>query len=263
MSEAVSTSAASPPIAEPTWVPNIAPPIWPSMPISGPAIACASCGQRAAHRADDALGHRLDQPAPHLTGRLDPLGAAPGHGRGDAGRNAVASSSQWSASRTASATFRWRSVGVGVGLLGHRPAGDVAGQGPVHRAVVRRHHRLHLAHQPGQVGHPAGPPPAAPAHLRSQVKICSKGVPLKGLWASPSAARPGCSSWDQITRLRCPGSLARTRLPCDRPPPPYAWSRSARPRSRSTRCWPRSTTTPRRARRCSSAGCATTTAAGA
>ena len=43
--------------------------------------------------------------------------------------------------------------GGGVGLLGDRAPGDVAGEVPVHGTVVGRHHRLHLAHEPGQVGH--------------------------------------------------------------------------------------------------------------
>ena len=81
MSEALSTSPASPPSAWPTWLPNIAPPAWPSRPISGPAICCASGGQRVAHRGHDVLGDRLDEHLPDVDGLLDPLGAAPGRGR--------------------------------------------------------------------------------------------------------------------------------------------------------------------------------------
>ena len=88
----------------------------------------------------------------------------------------MAESSQWSASRSASATsLRCRSVGDGVGLLGDGAAGDVLGQGPVHRALVRRHHRLHLAHQRGQVGH-AARPRHAPGTRRRRPPPAPEGV---------------------------------------------------------------------------------------
>jgi hypothetical protein len=44
-------------------------------------------GDGLAHRADDVLGDRQHERLPGGRGRLDPLGAAPGHGRRGSGRD--------------------------------------------------------------------------------------------------------------------------------------------------------------------------------
>ena len=106
----------------------------------------------------------------------------------------MAASSQWSASRTASATAPGcGAVGGRVGLLGRRCGGRCRWPSvPVHRAVVRRHHRLHLAHQRRR-GRACRRLPPSPERrpTPSALKICSKGVPLKGLLSSDRPDDPG------------------------------------------------------------------------
>ena len=148
-------------------------------------------GHRVAHGTDDVLGHRLDQDPPHVGGLLDPLGAAPRGRRGDPGgeHGDVVEPVVGQPDRVGDLGLVV-AVGARVGLLGGGLAGDVRGEGPVHRAVVRRHHRLHLAHQRRQVGHAAlaglSPRPGSPPDPPSALKICSKGVPLNGLSSGPS-----------------------------------------------------------------------------
>ena len=174
-------------------------------------------GQRVAHRGHDVLGDRLDEPLPHADGLLDPLGAAPGRRRCvTPDGNSVAESSQWSASRSASATaLRWRSVGDGSGCLGHGAAGDVLGEGPVHRALVRRHHRLHLAHQRGEVGHPARP---ARRHARTAgspegSEDLLERRALEGVVVRRRRGRsPGSFVMGPTYSLRQPGAARSTRL---------------------------------------------------
>ena len=104
MSDAVSTSPASPPSAEPTWLATIAPVAWLIIPSSGPAMARASSGSAlpSAWVAWAATGSTstfqtsvvptIHSARDHAAVVVTPEG------------NAVAESSQWSARRTASAT---------------------------------------------------------------------------------------------------------------------------------------------------------------
>ena len=177
MSLAVSTSPARPPSAAPTWLPNMAPPALPIIPIRGPAIALASSGialpiaaTTCSATGSTSTRHTSVVCSIH-SARLHAAVVVTPEG------STVASSSQWSARRIASATCGLVvAVGARVGLLGGGAARDVGREGPVHRPVVRLHHGLHLAHQGGEVGHPAGAgraPPVPPSAL----KICSKGCP--------------------------------------------------------------------------------------
>jgi hypothetical protein len=116
MSEALSTSPARAPRPEPTWVASIAPMALPSMAMIGPPMPCASAG-RALPRApteEAAIGSTSTfqtsvVPTIH-SARLQAAVEVTPEG------NAVVSSSQWSARRTASATSSfWRCVGEGSG----------------------------------------------------------------------------------------------------------------------------------------------------
>ena len=104
MSEAVSTSPARPPSAWPTWEPNIAPPAFPSMPSSGPAIDLASSGSALpiAPTTCSATGSTSRRQTSMVSSihsaRLQAADVLTPDGR------SVAWSSQWSASRTASAS---------------------------------------------------------------------------------------------------------------------------------------------------------------
>ncbi len=144
-------------------------------------------GKGLAHRPDDALGDRLDQASPDLPGGLDPLGPAPGRGRGDAGaeRGGLVEPVVGQAHAVGDLVLLGPRGG-GVGVLGHRAAGDVAGQRPVHRAVVGRHHRLDLAHQTGQVGHLAAEELLEGSALEGVVGlltgVVAHGTKLLALW---------------------------------------------------------------------------------
>ena len=85
MSETLSTSEASAPRPEPTWRGE-----HPADRLAEDAEQRAGhrprlLGQRAAERLHRGLRDRLDQHLPHVGGADDPLGPAPGRGRGDAG----------------------------------------------------------------------------------------------------------------------------------------------------------------------------------
>ena len=219
MSEALSTSPARPPRACPTWEPNIAPPAWPRMPISGPAIACASAG-RAEPIADttcSATGStsRCHTPTVSSThsARLQATAERTPEG------NSVAESSQWSASRRASATsLRWRSVGVGSGSSATvRRATSLARvqfTEPSCGAIIAciwliNAERSGIPPAPcAPPNAPGRPPPAPPKAL----KICSNGVPLKGLLSSPSGRSPGSFVMGPNYSLRQPGPDRSTRL---------------------------------------------------
>ena len=107
MSLAVSTSPARPPSAAPTWLPNIAPPALPSIPIRGPAIALASSGIALpmAPTTCSATGSTRTRHTSVVcsihSARLQAAVVFTPEG------STVASSSQWSASRMASATRVW------------------------------------------------------------------------------------------------------------------------------------------------------------
>ena len=156
MSLAVSTSPARPPSAAPTWLPNMAPPALPIMPMRGPAIAWASSGIASpiAPTTCSATGSTSTRHTSVVcsihSARLQAAVVFTPEG------STVASSSQWSASRMASATRVWSlRSGLGSGSWAAvRRAMSVARvqfTGP----VVRRHHGLHLPHQGRQVGHAA------------------------------------------------------------------------------------------------------------
>ena len=107
MSLAVSTSAARPPSAAPTWLPNSAPPTLLSIPISGPAMARVSSGIASPMAATTCSA--TGSTSTFHTGvvcsihsaRLQAAVVVTPEG------STVASSSQWSASRIASATRSW------------------------------------------------------------------------------------------------------------------------------------------------------------
>ena len=117
MSVAVSTSVDSSPSAWPIWVPKIAPPAWPSMPISGPAIALASAGSASPIAATTcwATGstswRQVGTVSSIHCARLQPAVVTMPLGK------SVTSSSQWSARVIASAMRRsWALPTDGSGL---------------------------------------------------------------------------------------------------------------------------------------------------
>ena len=116
MSETLSTSPASAPRPEPTWVASIAPTALPMMPSSGPALACISGGSAPPRPETDrsATGStrtfQTSRVSTTHSARLQAAVEVTPDGK------PVASSSQWSASRTASATAsfcRWLGLGSG------------------------------------------------------------------------------------------------------------------------------------------------------
>ena len=181
MSEALSTSPASAPRPLPTWLATIAPLALPSIAISGPASWRISSGIAwlSAEVAEPAIGSTStfhtsmvstihsarDQAAVVLT----PEG------------NSVVVSSQWSARRTASATAP-------------DCADETVGSGSC--AAVRRARSMTVSQLIGPscgakndciwaISAPrSGMPPPAPPRPPICEKICSKGVPLKGLSSS-------------------------------------------------------------------------------
>ena len=230
MSLAVSTSPASPPSAGPTWLPNIAPPALPSIPISGPAIAWASSGialpiapTTCSATGSTSTRHTSVVCSIH-SARLQAAVVLTPEG------STVASSSQWSASRMASATRVWSlRSGLGSGSWADGTTGDVGGEGPVHRPVVRRHHRLHLAHQRRRGRACRRPRAAARTAAPERVEDLLEGRALEGVvvrsvvvhahrnyrsrpmrpdrvlsWMRPLALSPRCVR-------RCPGPSAAGR----------------------------------------------------
>ena len=172
------------------------------MPISGPAIALASSGIALpmAPTTCSATGSTRTRHTSVVcsihSARLQAAVVVTPEG------STVASSSQWSARRMASATrpWSWRS-GLGSGSCAAvRRAMSVARvqfTGPSYGAIIACIWPI----RPGEVGHPACHPGPASDPPRA-LKICSKGVPLNGLSSGP----PGRCSWAQITRRRqCPG----------------------------------------------------------
>ena len=111
--------------------------------------------------------------------------------------NVVVSSSQWSASRTASGPRRAGSARGRGRAAGRPPCGRCRRRGPSSRAVVRLHHRLDLAEERPRSGMPP--------------KNCSNGVPEKGLAPSGSS---GGGSWVMAPRYAVRGR--RTRAFADR-----------------------------------------------
>ena len=220
MSDAVSTSPASPPSAEPTWLATIAPVAWLIIPSSGPAIARASSGSAlpsacVAWAATGSTSTFQTSVVPTIHSARDHAAVVV-----TPDGNAVAESSQWSARRTASATAAFCfSVTLGSGAWAACLRAMSMRDVPVDGAVVGLHQRLDLGEERGEVGHPARRPPGAacapeqrargragPARPRRR-RSASKGVPLKGLRAarrgrdrSRRARRPGCRSWLQTTR---------------------------------------------------------------
>ena len=178
MSEAVSTSPASPPSACPTWEPKTVPPILPSMPISGPAMARASAGIEPPIAPFMALvtWAATGSTSTFQTSIVCSIHSARLHAAPTVTPDAsgVTVSSQWSASRTESAT-RSRSVRLGVGSgfsAAERRAMSLARvqfTAPSY-GVIRCCIWPSSALRSG-IGPPA--PPRAP-------NICSNGVPLNG-----------------------------------------------------------------------------------
>ena len=170
----------------------MAPPAWPRMPISGPAIAWASARQRVAHRGHDVLGDRLDEPLPHVDGLLDPLGAAPrgggAHAGGEARWRSRASGRRAAGRRRPRA--RCRSVGDGSGswatVCRATSLASVQFTEPSCGAIIAciwpiSADRSGIRRPAGRRAPGRRTPPSAP---RSALKICSNGVPLNGLCRS-------------------------------------------------------------------------------
>ena len=117
MSETLSTSPASAPSPEPTWVASIAPTALPMMPSSGPAEACISVGSAPLRPDTDCSA--TGSTSTFQTSRVPTIHSALLHAAVEVTPDGkpVASSSQWSARRTASATASfWRWLGLGSGL---------------------------------------------------------------------------------------------------------------------------------------------------
>ena len=194
MSEAVSTSPASAPMPEPTWEASIAPTALPRMPMIGPAIALASSGRAPLRELTERSATGSTSTFHTSVVADDPLGAAPGRGRGDAGRErggARRASGRPGVTASATASFCFW-VGVGSGDWATDLAGQVDREVPVDGAVVGLHQRLDLAEERAQVGGPA----AAEELLERRA--------LEGVLAARVGAvggrRPGCCSWCNRTR---------------------------------------------------------------
>ena len=190
MSEAVSTSPASAPTPEPIWEASIAPMALPRMPMIGPAIAWASSGrappmaltERSATGSTSTF-HTSVVPTIH-SARLQAVADETPDG------NAVASSSQWSASRTASATASfcfW--VGDGSGDWATTLRARSVAKSQLIGAVVRLHQRLDLAEEGAQVG-------GATAAEELLERRALEGVLAAGVVAV-GGRRPGCCSCTQ------------------------------------------------------------------
>ena len=166
------------------------------------------------------LGDRLDEHLPDVGGADDPLGAAPGRGRGHAGGEVgglvepVVGEPHGVGDGVAAASGTGSGRTPGDGLAGH-----VEGDVPVERAVVGLHHRLQLAEELVEVGHAA----------RRLPKNCSNGVPLKGFWPLVGVVAHGLHG-TRIgqPRRRPPGATRVVPCPTRRPVPtrdPWsAWS---------------------------------------
>ncbi len=114
MSETVSTSPARAPRPEPTWVASIAPIALPIMPIIGPAMAWASAGSAPLRPCTDCSA--TGSTSTFHTSRVSSTHSARLQAAVEVTPEAksVVLSSQWSASRSASATAsrsRWPGVG--------------------------------------------------------------------------------------------------------------------------------------------------------
>ncbi len=223
MSDAVSTSPASPPSAEPTWLATIAPVAWLSIPRIGPAIARASSGSAlpsawVAWAATGSTSTFQTSVVPTIHSARDQAAVVV-----TPEGNAVAESSQWSASRTASATADFcLSVTLGSGAWAAclRAMSIATSQltGPSWGFISdwiweKSAPRSGIAPAPPAAGVPpnralrsGSPWPPWPE------KNASKGVPLKGFdWltarrrcrrrARRSEGCPGCRSWLQTTRV--------------------------------------------------------------
>ena len=172
----------------------MAPPAWPSRPSSGPAIACASGGSALpiADTTCSATGSTSRCHTPIVcsthSARLHAALACTPDGK------SVAESSQWSASRSASATsLRCRSVGEGSGCCA-----------TVWRATSLARFQftepscgviiaciwLISCERSGMPAAPCSGATGAAAPPKA-LKICSNGVPLNGLFGSSSGLSPG------------------------------------------------------------------------
>ena len=167
MSETESTSPASVPSPEPTWLASSAPIGLAEDAEDRAGLGLGLLGQRRAERADRLAGDRLDQHLPDVGGVDDPLGPAPrgrgGHAGGEAG--GLVEPVVGEPDGVGDTAFCCAELGVGSGCLGDGLAGQVERDVPVERPVVGLHHRLELAEELAEVGH-ALPP-----------KNCSNGVP--------------------------------------------------------------------------------------
>ena len=203
MSEAPSTSLDRAPTPWPTWLATMAPVALPSMPSRGPAIARASSGRALprAPTAEPAIGStRRFQTSVVSTihsARLQAAVVVTPEGK------SVASSSQWSARRTASATAsRWAWVGVGsdswAEILRAMSVTTAQLTGPswgCMKACIWFISWLRSGMAP-----PAPPiPPASP------LNSCSNGVPLNGFCSSGPS--PGLSLMPQPYSPRPSGYL--------------------------------------------------------
>ena len=256
MSEALSTSPARPPSACPTWLPNIAPPAWPSSPISGPAICCASGG--SAPPIADTTCSATGSTSTFQTSMVCSTHSARLQAADEVTpeENSVDESSQWSASRSASAISpACRSVGDGSGCSATvRRATSLASVqftepscGDIIACIW-----LISADRSGMPPPPGipGKPPPAPPRPPNALKICSNGVPLKGLGCSSSGRSPGsfvmtskllatsngrAVVWVRSTRDRRPARRTPRRHPGDPARRGRGARRAGRPGRRGSR----------------------------
>ena len=224
MSDAVSTSPASAPSPEPIWEASIPPTARWSMPISWPPIgppSAWSCGMAAAIELteDAAIGstrpfHTSVVPTIH-SARLHAAVEVTPDGK------SVASSSQWSASRTASATWScWRWLGEGSAVvaacLRARSSARSQLSGPSYGCIIAWIW-VNIAPKSGAPPAPGVPPIRPP-------KNCSNGVPLNGLFCpssgsllmpqryadgQPRAGRDGVDAGDHPSAARLGSARAR------------------------------------------------------
>ena len=195
--------------------------------------AAASAGRALPRAPTDERGDGLDQHLPHIGGADDPLRAAPGRGRGDAGGEVgglvepVVGQAHGVRDLVALVLGRRR-----VRRLGHGLAGGVDGEVPVQRPVVRLHHRLDLAEQLAEVGRAAG---EELLERRTPERVL---VVRRRLVGHDSTVRGVRQRWLSVVVWQAPIRARRRTTPS-------VSSTCARPLWTSPRSWARWTTTRR------------------
>ena len=203
MSEAVSTSAASPPERLPDLLAEHRAAGLADHPDQRAGHRAGLLGDGVAHRADDVLGDRLDQHPPHLGGLLDPVRPAPRRRGGDTGGQR-----RWCRRASGRPAGTRRRPGSGqpvlarVGLLGGGAPGDVGGERA--SSPARRRAASAPASGPSARRGPARRGRAS-RRCRAELKICSNGVPLNGfapLLPEDSSGSSRARLWGRRDRCR-------------------------------------------------------------